>query len=49
MKKTYNHFAVSLEDVQRNFSAYGMLTIGSDSSKDGSRIAFRMRRSKCSR
>jgi hypothetical protein len=25
MKKTYKHFAVSLEDVQRNFSAYGML------------------------
>jgi hypothetical protein len=25
MKKTYNHFAVSLEEVQRNFSAYGML------------------------
>jgi O-methyltransferase len=25
MTKTYNHFAVSLEDVQRNFSAYGML------------------------
>jgi hypothetical protein len=25
MKKTYNHFAVTLEDVQRNFSAFGML------------------------
>jgi hypothetical protein len=25
MKKAYNHFAVSLQDVERNFRAYGML------------------------
>ncbi|MGY8679177.1 TylF/MycF/NovP-related O-methyltransferase [Bradyrhizobium sp. UFLA05-153] len=25
MKKAYNHFAVSLEDVRRNFQAFGML------------------------